>query len=112
MGKNALPPSPPGPWRRPGDHVDALAHRPQVDDIGDDARKTIVVFADAAVLVAVDAAGERDLAIVLEHRRIVETGPAGDEAAAGVVLGPVGAAVDVQARGDHLEAGAVLQRLR
>src|SRR3546814_8138045 len=47
----------------------------------------------------------------LEHRRIVEAGAAGDEAAAGVVRGPVRAAVGVEAGGDHLEAGAVFLRL-
>src|SRR5690606_39829165 len=64
-----------------------------------------------AVLVAVDAPGEADLAVLLEHRRIVEAGAAGDEAAAGVVGTPVRPAVGVEPRGDDLEAGAVFLRL-
>src|SRR3546814_103110 len=106
-----LPPTPPRPGHRPRHHVHALADRPQVDHVRGDAREAVVVATDAAVLVAVDAAGEADFAVLLEHRRIVEAGAAGDEAAAGVVRGPVRAAVGVEAGGDHLEAGAVFLRL-
>src|SRR5690606_27159367 len=94
------PPAPPRPRCRPRHHVHALADRPQVDDVCGDVREAVVVAPDAAVLVTVDAAGEADLAVALEHRRIVEAGAAGDEAAAGIVLGPVRTAVGVQARGN------------
>src|SRR3546814_16136609 len=76
-----------------------------------EAREAVFVAADAAVVLAVDAAGEADFAVLLEHRRIVEAGAAGDEAAACVVRGPLRAAVGVEAGGDHLEAGAVFLRL-
>src|SRR5690606_39397843 len=105
------PPPPPRPRRRAGDDVHALADRPQVDDVRGDVREAVVVAADAAVLVAVDATGEADLAVLLEHRRIVEAGAAGDEAAAGVVRGPVRAAVGVEPGRDHLVAGVVFLRL-
>src|SRR3970040_2399832 len=102
-----LPPAPPRPWRGTGHHVHALADRPQVNDVGFHTRETVIVLADAAVLVAGDPAGEGDLAVLLEQRRVVEAGPAGDEAATDVVTGPVRAAGVAQPRRDHLEAGAV-----
>src|SRR5690606_25486235 len=85
--------------------------RPQVHDIGVQAREAVVVAADLAGLVAGDAAGERHLAVGLEQRRVVEALAAGDEASADLVAGPVRTALAVEAGGDHLEAGAVLLRL-
>src|SRR5690606_33330518 len=86
------------------DHVHVAALRPQVHDAGGDAREAVFVPADAARLVAVDAAGERDLAVLLEHRRVVEAGAAGDEAAPGLVAGAARRAVHLQPDRDHLEA--------
>src|SRR3954468_4995713 len=83
------PPAPPGPRLRPRDHVDPFAHGPQVDHVRGNARKTIVVAADATVLVAFDATGERHLAVLLEQGRIVEAGAAGDETPADLVAAPV-----------------------
>ncbi len=91
------PPAPPRPRRRAGDDIHLLAHRPQVDHVGFHARETVVVAADPARLVAGHAAGEGDLAVLLEYRRVVEAGAAGDEASAGVVARPLGAAGDGQA---------------
>src|SRR5690606_5003938 len=64
------------------DHVDVVADRPQVHHVRGQPRETVVVTADLARLVAVDAAGEGDFAVLLEQRRVVEAGAAGDEAAA------------------------------
>src|SRR5690606_9570117 len=78
----------PRPRRWTGDHVDALALRPQVDHVRLDDREVVDVALDLALFVTREAPGERDLAVRLEQGRIVETGAAGDEAAPGVVGGP------------------------
>src|SRR5690606_30080150 len=85
------------------DHVDVVADRPQVHHVRGQPRETVVVTADLARLIAVDAAGEGDFAVLLEQRRVVEAGAAGDEAAADLVAGPARAAAGVQSRGQHLE---------
>src|SRR5690606_15148251 len=64
------PPAPPRPRRRTGHDIDAFAYRPQVDHVGGDPREAIVVLADPAAFIAVDAAGEGHFAILLEQRRV------------------------------------------
>src|SRR5690606_22205138 len=76
------PPAPPPPGRRGEGTVIVvmvvvavlvLATGPEVDHVRSDPRETVVVLADAAGLVALDPAGEGDLAVLLEHGRVVET---------------------------------------
>src|SRR4029079_7748613 len=105
----ASPPAPPRPWA--GHHVDVLAYRPQIDDIGREPREAIVVSADAPRFVAVDAARERHLTVLLEERRAVKAGAACDEPAGDFVGFPVRAAAGVETRRQHLEAGVVLAGL-
>jgi hypothetical protein len=84
---------------------------PQVDHVGGHFRQTIVVVADAGGFHAIDAADEGDFAAFGEHRWVIETRAAGDEAA----IGGIGRAAERPAgrakrARDQLEAGAVLAR--
>src|SRR5690606_14380882 len=106
---NSVPAPPVG--SRTLDHVAVVADRPQVHHVRGQPRETVVVTADLARLVAVDAPGEGDFAVLLEQRGVVEAGTAGDEAAADFVAGPARAAGGVQARGQQLDTGAVGLRL-
>src|SRR5690606_14576661 len=105
------PPAPPRPRRRTGHDIDAFAHWPQVHDIGGDPREAVVVLADPAAFIAVDATGEGHFAIRLERPRVVEAVAAGDETTADIVGRPVRPAGGAQPGRDHLEAGAVGFRL-
>src|SRR5690606_27099255 len=89
------------------DRVHAVAQRPQVDHVRVQPREGVVVILDLARLGAVDAAGEGDLAIRGEHRRVVEAAAAGDETTAGLVAVAQRPAGAVQPGRDHLEAGPV-----
>src|SRR5690606_41195405 len=89
-------------------HVDPVAPRPQVDHARFHAREAVIVFADLARFVAVDAADEGHFPVLLEHRRVVEAGATGEETPAHFVAGPARAAVGIQAGGGGLRAGASL----
>ena len=89
------------------DGVGVAALGPQVNHFGFDARQAVVVFANAGVLVAGDAAGEGHFAFGGEHGRVVETAAAGHEPPITAILGLRGAAIGIQLGRQHGEAGAV-----
>src|ERR1041385_125781 len=86
--------------------VDVLALGPEVDLIGADLWKRIIVFSDLVLLDAVQAAGDGQVAASDVDGRIIETLAAGDEASVAVIV-PVRARIRPEFAREHFKTGGI-----